>query len=558
MLGFDAIASRPISSVADPTISGGSTTYNYQVGASSDDSAQQSIANDSGRAVSGAGSVSLTSALLSPGSHSSGDEWSVGIRFNGITIDQGASIESATLSLYCDASYSTGNTIKLYISLQDSDDAGALTSTGGDLNASGRPRTTATTIVDVSSLTAGWNDYDITTSVQEVIDRASWASGNHFVVLVDTHEDTTAAEWQDYRAYDFGGGPSYAPKIEIVVSGGGGPVDYPRSVSLSIAHSASVARAAQMSRGLSLSIAHSASVARVSGQPRSVSISVAHSASVARSAQIARALSVSVSNSASMTRSEQLARALSLSIAQGASLARALGLSRSLALSIAQSASLARSGALARVLALSVAISASVARAASLARSLTLSIANSGSVDRVVIPSGGPTDFPRSLTLSIAHSISLARSGQYSRSLSISVAHSSSLSRAAQSYRSLSLSIASSSSLGRMAARYRALSLSIAHSASLSRSVSLPRALSLSIAHAVSVSRVGQFARSLALSISHAIALAYGVVSSSFIAPTRTRIRDDRSSASLIENRSSKPSRARGYISRRGSRITRK
>lgn len=196
-------------------------TLNLQVSASGGDNHQQSIPNDSGRNVTGSGTCSLTDAVLQVGSHSSGNEWSAAARFTGATIPQGATITSAIFQMRANATYNASpNVVRLYASAEDSDTAAALSASSADLNAAARPRTTATTALDVSSVTGGtWYSWDITASVQELVDRATF--GETVVnVLVDTHEDTTVNEWQDFDAYD--GSAAGAPKLDVTYTTGGG------------------------------------------------------------------------------------------------------------------------------------------------------------------------------------------------------------------------------------------------------------------------------------------------------------------------------------------------
>ena len=207
---------------AESYTGGGGTTVSYQVSSSGGDSEQKSIPSDSGRAVTGSGTVSTTNTKLEIGSHSSGDEWSGAARFTGVAVPQGSTITSATFSLKADASYSASpNVVKIYVSAEDSDNAAALSTSSGDLNASTRPRTTATLVADVSSITGGnWYDFDVTAVVQEIVDRAGWVSGNAWVFLIDTHEDTTTNEWQDWRSYD--ASAADAPQITITYGSAGG------------------------------------------------------------------------------------------------------------------------------------------------------------------------------------------------------------------------------------------------------------------------------------------------------------------------------------------------
>jgi hypothetical protein len=181
-----------------------------------------STANDSGRSVTVSGTIA-TAGFVSPGSHASNDEWTAGLRFTSVTVPQGTSITSATLTLTPQATWCPGGiTIRYHVSTQAADNAGALSGTSGDLNTTARPRSTADAgpwtqscvTVDVAQT------LDVTNIVQEIINRAGWTSGNAIVILIDTHADTTLGEWQDYHSFD--DSAANAPKLDIVYSTGGG------------------------------------------------------------------------------------------------------------------------------------------------------------------------------------------------------------------------------------------------------------------------------------------------------------------------------------------------
>lgn len=197
------------------------TTLNLQVAASTDDANHNSITTGSGRSVASGSMLAadLTSVILSPGSHGANNEYSVGARFLNITIPQGTTITSATFGMTPQASYSSPGTISYLVSGQAADNA-ATFSSGANLQTSNRARTTAvsspwdqkTTTVDVQ------NTIDVTSVVQEIINRAGWVSGNALVIIVDTNTTTTSGEWQDYNSFD--GAPAKAPTLTIVYSGG--------------------------------------------------------------------------------------------------------------------------------------------------------------------------------------------------------------------------------------------------------------------------------------------------------------------------------------------------
>ena len=199
------------------------TTLNLQVASSAGDAHAGSINNDSGRNVTtGANINSLTNNPLSPGSHGSNDEYTAAFRFTGVTVANAATINSATFKLTAQATYNAGaNTVSFLVSAQAHDNAPAMVATGSGENlrsstgTATRPRTTA--------VSAAWNQtsivadteysIDVTGVVQEIVNRAGWASGNAILILVDTNTTTTLGEWQDYFSYD--GSTTKAAKLDI-------------------------------------------------------------------------------------------------------------------------------------------------------------------------------------------------------------------------------------------------------------------------------------------------------------------------------------------------------
>jgi len=197
-------------------------TLNLQVGASNGDGRQSGQANDAGRIFTNGGVNVITDSALSPGSHAGNDEWSVGARFTGVTIAQGTTITSATYTMKALATYNAGaNVVAFLVSGQAADNAGVFATSSGNLNNTNRPRTTAVSSVWNQTSIVGETDYsiDVTSCVQEIINRAGWASGNALVILVDPNTTNSQDEWQDYYAYD--NTPSKAPKLDITYTVGG-------------------------------------------------------------------------------------------------------------------------------------------------------------------------------------------------------------------------------------------------------------------------------------------------------------------------------------------------
>lgn len=94
-----------------------------------------------------------------------------GWRFTNITVPNGATIDSATLTFYCNGTGSGTATGNLY---------GRAADNPGVFNGSNLPhavtKTTASTAVSVGS--TGSKAYSVASQVQEIVNRAGWASGN--------------------------------------------------------------------------------------------------------------------------------------------------------------------------------------------------------------------------------------------------------------------------------------------------------------------------------------------------------------------------------------------
>lgn len=209
-------------------------TLNLQVNTSAGDGHTGSITNDSGRVVTtGAEFLSSESHLvniLSPGSHGNNDEFSAAARFVSVTVPQGATISSASFILTAQATYNAGsNVIKYWASAEASDNAPALTTSGSGRTlrvssppsgATARPRTTAVSSAWTQTSVTANSEYsiDVTSVIQEIVNRAGWVSGNAILIIIDTHADCTQGEWQDYYSYD--ASTTKAPKLNITYTSG--------------------------------------------------------------------------------------------------------------------------------------------------------------------------------------------------------------------------------------------------------------------------------------------------------------------------------------------------
>ncbi len=152
--------------------------------------------------------------------------------------------------------------------------------------------------------------------------------------------------------------------------------------------------------------------------PRTLSASVAHSATVARAVANTRTRTSSIAHTAALTRAQTLTRGLSASIVHSTTVAGVKGFVRGLASSIVHSAAVTRATTATRTLASSIAHSAVVFRTGSFVRTLVSSIAHSAAFSYTL--SGGAS-LVRTIASSIAHSTAATRALTLTRTLASSV-----------------------------------------------------------------------------------------------------------------------------------------
>ncbi len=144
---------------------------------------------------SATGSVSLTSSdleLVADGSNQT-----VGMRFNGVAIEKGATINNAWIQFQTDQTSNGATAVS--IRGQAADNAGAfITATA---NLSSRTQTTAA----VSWSPAAWNlvgaagddqrTPNISSVIQEIVNRSGWSSGNSLAILITGTGQRTAESY---------------------------------------------------------------------------------------------------------------------------------------------------------------------------------------------------------------------------------------------------------------------------------------------------------------------------------------------------------------------------
>jgi len=140
----------------------------------------------------------------------------VGIRFVNVTIPQGETIDNAYIQFQVDETNSGASS--LTIEAEAVDDAAQFTTADYDITS--RPRTTASVLwtppvwTTVGERGPDQRTVDISSLVQEIVNRPGWSSGNSLAIIISGGGTRTA------EAYE--GDPVGAPELHIDYGGGGG------------------------------------------------------------------------------------------------------------------------------------------------------------------------------------------------------------------------------------------------------------------------------------------------------------------------------------------------
>lgn len=130
------------------------------------------------------------------------DSQLVGVRFQNVTIPQGSTINSAVVRFVVDAVRTSTFTVDIWG--DDSDNPSGFPNDAGtpSHNISNRTSTTATVSWNVGGSGAAINTVvdttDISTIVQEIVNRVGWSSGNAMVIIFGNPSGTTPREFESY------------------------------------------------------------------------------------------------------------------------------------------------------------------------------------------------------------------------------------------------------------------------------------------------------------------------------------------------------------------------
>lgn len=176
-------------------------TFNATITASADDARQN------------AGTVTLTGTNITiEATNQYG-----GLRFQNVTIPNASTISAATLTV--DVNALTYDDPDVDIWGEDTDDAAAFTTASN--NISGRTATTAVVQWTASSVGTGAEvSPDISSIIQEIVNRAGWASGNDLALILKGRSTNPFR----FNAYDSGAGAFAVLDVTYTAPGSGQPM----------------------------------------------------------------------------------------------------------------------------------------------------------------------------------------------------------------------------------------------------------------------------------------------------------------------------------------------
>ena len=143
----------------------------------------------------------------------------VGMRFQNITIEQGATITGAYLEFACDETWPT-DAARLTIRGQAHNNPMTFSI---DNNITSRARTSASAIWDIAAGEqwtvehARHQSPDLSAIIQEITDRSGWTSGNSMVLIITGWGRRTAESWNGANSH---GDLALAPRLHIEYTGG--------------------------------------------------------------------------------------------------------------------------------------------------------------------------------------------------------------------------------------------------------------------------------------------------------------------------------------------------
>ncbi len=255
-------------------------------------------------------------------------------RFISVTIPQGATINSAVLKFNPDDNYSS-TTVNLRISAIDADNAAAPT----DYNEANTATLTTAKVdwdnVASWSIDAETSSPDISSVIQEIIDRGSWSSGNALVIMIKDNVSTTGGGSVFRESDTHNSSSSLAMKLDIDYTTGDTDLninvsdsilieDIPHYPDDTIIIGESVQISIVASTDLSISVSDSISIAENVEANNAFLITVSDSITISESTNFLLTSYISVSDSISIAENINATLVFNLSVSDSISIAESV------------------------------------------------------------------------------------------------------------------------------------------------------------------------------------------------------------------------------------------
>ena len=202
-----------------PSVVGGTQTF--QIGSNGDDGSEETFP---GECIGG-----FFPFMISQGSHFIHRCRFIGLRFSGITVPQGVTIENAFIDLI--AGQTQTNSTTTTIVGQDIGNASPLSGFGTQINdISSREPTSASVTWSVPAFSTGSlrTSPNIKTIIQEIVDRGDWATGQAMFfrfqdgagsALNNGRRGASSSSFRNFRAFESGSSNAARLRIETASSG---------------------------------------------------------------------------------------------------------------------------------------------------------------------------------------------------------------------------------------------------------------------------------------------------------------------------------------------------
>lgn len=182
-----------------------SSTFTKQVAASADDVNEDGATFDTTSATVWLGNGQSTTASFA------------GFRFTGVTVPKGAVVSAARIEFYSTASQWISLNLSLGADAADNSAAFSATSKPSQRTLTANVIASST---NVSWSANAWYNFDVTSVVQQIVNRAGWQSGNALSVIV---KGTSGAYARKF-VQSFDGSAANAPRLVVTYTASSTPV----------------------------------------------------------------------------------------------------------------------------------------------------------------------------------------------------------------------------------------------------------------------------------------------------------------------------------------------